>query len=127
MIGPGTAIEYPQIIANYANQFADGRQEKGTSIGVKDSSRAMSLPCACLVTGGVRDSGTYAGYHVELCLRVLAGIQKEQRWLKLTNPAETYQAKQRKKMQPKPRYLDLHTGKKYPFSERRWRSDEESI
>lgn len=49
MTGPGTAIEYPQI-ANYANQFAHGRQEKGTSIDVKDSSRAMSLPCACLVT-----------------------------------------------------------------------------
>ena len=29
---------FPQIIANYANQFADGRQAKSTSIGVKDSS-----------------------------------------------------------------------------------------
>jgi predicted transcriptional regulator YheO len=28
---------YPQIIANYANQFADGRQVKSTSIGIKDS------------------------------------------------------------------------------------------
>ena len=29
---------YPQLIANYANQFADGRQAKSTSIGIKDSS-----------------------------------------------------------------------------------------
>ncbi|MGI4794288.1 MAG: helix-turn-helix transcriptional regulator [Janthinobacterium lividum] len=29
---------YPQVIANYANQFADGRPTKSTSIGVKDSS-----------------------------------------------------------------------------------------
>jgi predicted transcriptional regulator YheO len=30
--------EYPQVIANYANQFADGRAAKSTSIGIKDSS-----------------------------------------------------------------------------------------
>jgi predicted transcriptional regulator YheO len=30
--------QYPQLIANYANQFADGRQAKSTSIGIKDSS-----------------------------------------------------------------------------------------
>ena len=29
--------DYPQIIANYANTFADGRQAKSTSIGIKDS------------------------------------------------------------------------------------------
>ena len=29
--------EYPQVIANYTNQFADGRQAKSTSIGIKDS------------------------------------------------------------------------------------------
>ncbi|NVZ83929.1 PAS domain-containing protein [Pseudomonas gingeri] len=29
--------EYPQIIANYQNQFKDGRQVKSTSIGIKDS------------------------------------------------------------------------------------------
>jgi predicted transcriptional regulator YheO len=29
---------YPQVIANYANQFADGRPVKSTSIGIKDSS-----------------------------------------------------------------------------------------
>lgn len=29
--------DYPQVIANYANQFADGRQAKSTSIGIKDS------------------------------------------------------------------------------------------
>ncbi|KQV36967.1 DNA-binding protein [Massilia sp. Root335] len=27
---------YPQILANYANQFADGRPAKSTSIGIKD-------------------------------------------------------------------------------------------
>lgn len=30
--------QYPEVIANYANQFADGRQAKSTSIGIKDSS-----------------------------------------------------------------------------------------
>ncbi|WP_017480409.1 helix-turn-helix transcriptional regulator [Pseudomonas sp. PAMC 26793] len=30
--------EYPQVIANYQNQFSDGRQVKSTSIGIKDSS-----------------------------------------------------------------------------------------
>ncbi len=30
--------DYPPVIANYANQFADGRQAKSTSIGIKDSS-----------------------------------------------------------------------------------------
>lgn len=29
--------EYEQIIANYPNQFADGRRVKSTSIGIKDS------------------------------------------------------------------------------------------
>ena len=29
--------EYPQVIANYANQFSDGRRAKSTSIGIKDS------------------------------------------------------------------------------------------
>lgn len=29
---------YTQVIANYPNQFADGRQVKSTSIGIKDSS-----------------------------------------------------------------------------------------
>jgi predicted transcriptional regulator YheO len=28
---------YPQILANYPNQFADGRRAKSTSIGIKDS------------------------------------------------------------------------------------------
>lgn len=28
---------YPQVVANYANQFADGRRVKSTSIGIKDS------------------------------------------------------------------------------------------
>jgi predicted transcriptional regulator YheO len=30
--------QFPQVVANYANQFADGRQAKSTSIGIKDSS-----------------------------------------------------------------------------------------
>ena len=30
--------DYPQVIANYQNQFSDGRQVKSTSIGIKDSS-----------------------------------------------------------------------------------------
>jgi len=29
---------YPSVIANYANTFADGRQAKSTSIGIKDES-----------------------------------------------------------------------------------------
>jgi len=29
---------YRQVIANYPNQFADGRQAKSTSVGIKDSS-----------------------------------------------------------------------------------------
>jgi predicted transcriptional regulator YheO len=30
--------DYPQVIANYANTFADGRQAKSTSVGIKDAS-----------------------------------------------------------------------------------------
>ena len=29
--------DYPRVVANYANTFADGRQVKSTSIGIKDS------------------------------------------------------------------------------------------
>ena len=29
--------DYPQVVANYANRFGDGRQAKSTSIGIKDS------------------------------------------------------------------------------------------
>jgi predicted transcriptional regulator YheO len=29
--------DYPQILANYANQFADGRPAKSTSIGIRDT------------------------------------------------------------------------------------------
>ena len=28
--------DYPQVIANYANRFADGRRAKSTSVGIKD-------------------------------------------------------------------------------------------
>lgn len=30
--------DYPAVVANYANQFADGRKVKSTSIGIKDES-----------------------------------------------------------------------------------------
>ena len=30
--------DYPQVISNYANLFADGRQAKSTSVGIKDAS-----------------------------------------------------------------------------------------
>jgi predicted transcriptional regulator YheO len=29
--------DYPQVISNYANSFADGRQAKSTSVGIKDA------------------------------------------------------------------------------------------
>ena len=38
---------YPQVIANYANQFDDGRPAKSTSIGVKDSTGAY-VAALCL-------------------------------------------------------------------------------
>lgn len=30
--------EYPQLLANYPNQFSDGRRAKSTSVGIRDSS-----------------------------------------------------------------------------------------
>lgn len=39
--------QYPQIIANYANRFADGRPAKSTSIGIKDS-RGSYVAALCL-------------------------------------------------------------------------------
>lgn len=39
--------QYQQVIANYANQFADGRQAKSTSIGIKDSS-GQYIAALCL-------------------------------------------------------------------------------
>lgn len=38
---------YPQILANYANTFADGRQAKSTSIGIKDADGAY-VAALCL-------------------------------------------------------------------------------
>jgi predicted transcriptional regulator YheO len=38
---------YPQVMANYANQFSDGRQAKSTSIGLKDSS-GLYVAAVCL-------------------------------------------------------------------------------
>jgi predicted transcriptional regulator YheO len=31
-------LDYPQVVSNYANRFADGRPAKSTSVGIKDSS-----------------------------------------------------------------------------------------
>lgn len=39
--------DYPQILANYPNQFADGRQAKSTSIGIKDS-KGRYVAALCL-------------------------------------------------------------------------------
>ena len=38
---------YPQVIANYPNKFADGRQVKSTSIGIKDSTGSF-VAALCL-------------------------------------------------------------------------------
>ncbi len=38
---------YPQVIANYPNTFADGRQVKSTSVGVKDS-QGRYIAALCL-------------------------------------------------------------------------------
>lgn len=51
--------EYPQILANYPNAFADGRQVKSTSIGIRDSSgdfvAALCLNVDISVFQGVRN------------------------------------------------------------------------
>lgn len=39
--------EFPQIVSNYANQLADGRQVKSTSVGIKDS-RGRYIAALCL-------------------------------------------------------------------------------
>jgi len=39
--------DYPAVIANYANQFVDGRKVKSTSIGIKDESGAY-VAALCL-------------------------------------------------------------------------------
>lgn len=39
--------DYPQVIANYANHFADGRPVKSTSVGIKDS-RGRYIAALCL-------------------------------------------------------------------------------
>ena len=39
--------EYPQVIANYANRFADGRPVKSTSVGIKDSTGSY-IAALCL-------------------------------------------------------------------------------
>jgi predicted transcriptional regulator YheO len=38
---------YPELLTNYPNQFADGRQVKSTSIGIKDS-RGSYIAALCL-------------------------------------------------------------------------------
>ena len=39
--------EFPQILANYANQLADGRQVKSTSVGIKDG-RGRYIAALCM-------------------------------------------------------------------------------
>ena len=39
--------QFPQIVSNYANRLADGRQVKSTSIGIKDS-RGRYIAALCL-------------------------------------------------------------------------------
>ncbi len=39
--------DYAQVIANYANMFADGRQAKSTSVGIKDST-GQYIAALCL-------------------------------------------------------------------------------
>ncbi len=38
---------YPQVLANYTNQFADGRRAKSTSVGIKDS-KGHYIAALCL-------------------------------------------------------------------------------
>lgn len=52
---------YPQVIANYANTFADGRQVKSTSIGIKDSS-GKYIAALCLNL----DLSMFQGVHAML-------------------------------------------------------------
>jgi predicted transcriptional regulator YheO len=39
--------DYPQVIANYANRFADGRQAKSTSIGIRNT-QGQYVAALCL-------------------------------------------------------------------------------
>lgn len=39
--------QYPQVLANYANRFPDGRQAKSTSIGIKDS-KGIYVAALCM-------------------------------------------------------------------------------
>ena len=55
-----TDPDYPQVLANYANQFADGRQAKSTSIGIKDASgnyiAALCMNCLLYTSPSPRDA-----------------------------------------------------------------------
>ena len=50
--------EYPAVIANYANQFADGRKVKSTSIGIKNEAgdyvAALCLNVDLTLFGGIQ-------------------------------------------------------------------------
>jgi predicted transcriptional regulator YheO len=52
--------DFPEVLANYANSFADGRQAKSTSIGLKDKSgRFVAAICLNLDISYLRSISTY--------------------------------------------------------------------
>lgn len=55
--------DYPAVVANYANQFADGRKVKSTSIGIKDGSgRYVAALCLNI------DLTLFDGFHSMLSM-----------------------------------------------------------
>lgn len=59
--------DYPQVIANYANQFSDGRAAKSTSIGIKDSSgRYIAALCMNIDLTLFRGLQTAVGQFVQI-------------------------------------------------------------
>ncbi len=72
--------DYPQILANYSNQFLDGRQAKSTSIGIKDSKgQYVAALCLNVDLTVFRTVQTTLGHFVQVDV---AGADKE-----LLNPA----------------------------------------
>ena len=54
--------DFPEVLANYANSFADGRAVKSTSIGLKDKSgRYVAAICLNLDISYLRSISTYFG------------------------------------------------------------------
>lgn len=53
---------FPEVLANYANKFADGRQVKSTSIGLKDKSgKYIAAICLNLEISYLKSLGAYLG------------------------------------------------------------------